>query len=103
MDCHIPRFFMSFASLIVKYKEARVHSCITTFKNVWTEMQGQIYVGSEPFIQNIQKQIKKKPTLIEIPKTQRKAEKEHSQILQKPTTSKRPPHTPTYQDIKSNR
>lgn len=40
--------------------EARVKSCITTFKNIWTELQGQIYLGSEPFIQNMQKPIEKK-------------------------------------------
>jgi hypothetical protein len=66
-------------------------------------MQGQIYVGSKHFIQNMQKQIDMKPTLIEVPKTQHRAEKEHSQILQKPTTSKKPPHAPTYQAIKSKR
>ena len=38
-------------------------------------MQGQIDLGAEPFIQNMQKQIAKKPTLVEAPKAQRRAEK----------------------------
>ena len=37
--------------------------------------QGQIYIGSEPFIQYVRKLIDKKPTLIEVPKAQHPAEK----------------------------
>ena len=44
-------------------------------KCVLTQLQGQIYLISETFIQNLHKQIEMKPTFIEIPKAQIQAEK----------------------------
>jgi putative transposase len=40
--------------------------------SVWTQLQGQIYLGSEAFIKNMQAQIGKRPTLEEIPRAQRR-------------------------------
>ena len=41
--------------------------------SVWTQLQGQIYLGSEAFVQKMQSQIEQKPTLTEIPRAQRRA------------------------------
>ena len=41
--------------------------------SVWTELRGQIYLGSEAFVKNMQAQIEKRPTLEEIPRAQRRA------------------------------
>lgn len=39
---------------------------------VWTQLQGQIYLGSESFIKRMQTHIEKKPALDEIPRAQRR-------------------------------
>ena len=41
--------------------------------SVWTQLRGQIYLGSDAFVQKMQKQIDKKPGLGEIPRAQRRA------------------------------
>ena len=69
----LSQFSMQRARAIKRYIEF-VHEG-KGLPSVWTELQGQIYLGSEPFIQNMQKQIAKKPSLIEVPKAQRRAEK----------------------------
>ena len=40
--------------------------------SVWTQLQGQIYLGSEAFVKKMQAQIEKKPALAEIPRAQRR-------------------------------
>ena len=40
--------------------------------SVWTQLRGQIYLGSDSFVQKMQTQIDKKPGLGEIPRTQRR-------------------------------
>ncbi len=59
---------LSPSAVLVSCAETNVNSYITTFKSIWTELQGQIYVVSEPFIQNMQK-------LIEVLKAQHRAGK----------------------------
>lgn len=41
--------------------------------SIWSQLQGQIYLGSEAFIRKMQAQIEQKPTLDEIPRAQRRA------------------------------
>ena len=41
--------------------------------SVWTQLQGQIFLGSEAFVKKMQAQIDKAPTLDEIPRIQRRA------------------------------
>jgi REP element-mobilizing transposase RayT len=41
--------------------------------SVWGQVQGQIYLGSERFVGKMQVLVDKKPSLAEIPKTQRRA------------------------------
>lgn len=41
--------------------------------SVWMQLQGQIYLGSESFVNKMQAQIEKKPALNEIPRAQRRA------------------------------
>ncbi len=40
--------------------------------SVWSQLQGQIYLGSEAFVKKMQIQIEKKPALDEIPRAQRR-------------------------------
>lgn len=40
--------------------------------SVWTQLQGQIYLGSESFVKKMQAQIEKRPSLDEIPRAQRR-------------------------------
>ncbi|MHB1077562.1 REP-associated tyrosine transposase [Thiobacillus sp.] len=40
--------------------------------SVWTQLQGQIYLGSEAFVKKMQTQIEKRPSLNEIPRAQRR-------------------------------
>ncbi|MEQ1667426.1 MAG: transposase [Sulfuriferula sp.] len=40
--------------------------------SVWAQLQGQIYLGSADFVRNMQAQIDKRPSLAEIPRTQRR-------------------------------
>ena len=39
---------------------------------MWTQLRGQIYLGSDSFVQKMQKQIDKKPGLGEISRVQRR-------------------------------
>ena len=41
--------------------------------SIWSQLQGQIYLGSESFVHKMQALIDQKPTLDEIPKAQRRA------------------------------
>jgi REP element-mobilizing transposase RayT len=41
--------------------------------SVWSQLQGQVYLGSETFVKKMQAQIANKPTLDEIPQVQRRA------------------------------
>ncbi len=41
--------------------------------SVWAQLQGQIYLGSEAFVKQMQSQIEMKPALDEIPRAQRRA------------------------------
>ncbi len=41
--------------------------------SIWTQLQGQIYLGSEAFVKKMQSRIEQKPTLSEIPQAQRRA------------------------------
>ena len=43
--------------------------------SVWSELQGQIYLGPKAFIEKMQALIDKKPSLTEIPRAQRRAAK----------------------------
>ena len=40
--------------------------------SVWSQLQGQIYLGSDRFVQKMQALIEEKPTLDEIPRAQRR-------------------------------
>ena len=42
---------------------------------MWSQLQGQIYLGPKAFIEKMQKLIDKKPSLTEIPRAQRRAAK----------------------------
>ncbi|RJQ48551.1 MAG: addiction module toxin RelE [Gammaproteobacteria bacterium] len=41
--------------------------------SVWTQLQGQIYLGSDAFVRKMQTKIKQQPSLDEIPRAQRRA------------------------------
>ena len=41
--------------------------------SVWTQLQGQVFLGSEAFVRKMQAQIEQNPTLDEIPRAQRRA------------------------------
>lgn len=41
--------------------------------SVWTQLRGQIYLGSDAFVEKMQAQIEKRPALGEIPRAQRRA------------------------------
>jgi putative transposase len=41
--------------------------------SVWSQLQGQIYLGSKSFVEKMQKEIDKQPSLIEVPRAQRRA------------------------------
>ena len=47
----------------------------TRAPSVWNQLQGQIYLGPPAFIEKMQTLIDKKPSLTEIPRAQRRAEK----------------------------
>ena len=59
------------SSAIAKYV-AFVHEG-ARLPSVWTQLRGQIYLGSDAFVQKMQKLIDKKPGLGEIPRAQRRA------------------------------
>ena len=41
--------------------------------SIWSNLQGQIYLGSESFMKKMQTEIDKKPSVLEIPRAQRRA------------------------------
>jgi len=41
--------------------------------SVWSQLQAQVYLGSGSFVEKMQAEVDKKPTLTEIPRTQRRA------------------------------
>ena len=47
----------------------------TRAPSVWSQRQGQIYLGLRAFIEKMQKLVDKKPSLTEIPRAQRRAAK----------------------------
>lgn len=70
-DWILAQFGRQRASAIRKYVEF-VHEG-ARLPSVWTQLQGQIYLGSEGFVKQMQAQIEKKPALDEIPRAQRRA------------------------------
>jgi putative transposase len=41
--------------------------------SVWSQLQGQIYLGSKAFVEKMHEEIENKPSLIEVPRAQRRA------------------------------
>ncbi|MHB1086005.1 MAG: REP-associated tyrosine transposase [Thiobacillus sp.] len=70
-DWILAQFGRQRASAIRKYVEF-VHEG-ARLPSVWTQLQGQIYLGSERFVKKVQAQIEKRPALDEIPRAQRRA------------------------------
>lgn len=70
-DWILAQFGKQRASAIRKYVEF-VHEG-ARLPSVWTQLQGQIYLGSETFVKKMQSQIGKKLALDEIPRAQRRA------------------------------
>ena len=71
VDFVLTQFAAQRARAIAKYV-AFVHEG-ATLPSVWSQLQGQIYLGSEAFIEKMQKLVDKKPSLTEIPRAQRRA------------------------------
>jgi putative transposase len=69
-DWILAQFGRHRAAAIRKYVEF-VHEG-ARLPSVWTQLQGQIYLGSESFVKSMQGQIEKKPALDEIPRAQRR-------------------------------
>lgn len=70
IDWIMSQFGRQRASAIRKYVEF-VHEG-ARLPSVWTQLQGQIYLGSESFVKKMQSLIEKKPALDEIPRVQRR-------------------------------
>ena len=70
-DWLLAQFSQRRSNAIAKYV-AFVHEG-ARLPSIWTQLRGQIYLGSDAFVQKIQKQIEKKPGLGEIPRAQRRA------------------------------
>jgi REP element-mobilizing transposase RayT len=70
-DWILAQFGRQRAGAIRKYVEF-VHAG-ARLPSVWTQLQGQIYLGSNAFVKKMQAQIGKKPALDEIPRAQRRA------------------------------
>lgn len=70
-DWILAQFGQRRSSAIAKYVSF-VHEG-ARLPSVWAQLRGQIYLGSDAFVQKMQKQIEKKPGLDEIPRTQRRA------------------------------
>ena len=69
-DWILAQFGRQRASAIRKYVQF-VHEG-ARLPSVWTQLQGQIYLGSEAFVKKMQAQIEKRPSLDEIPRAQRR-------------------------------
>lgn len=70
-DWTLAQFGRQRATAIRKYVEF-VHEG-ARLPSVWTQLQGQIYLGSDSFVKKMQAQIEKRPALDEIPRAQRRA------------------------------
>lgn len=70
-DWILGQFGQRRSSAIAKYV-AFVHEG-ARLPSVWSQLQGQIYLGSEAFVKKMQAQIEKKTSLDEIPRAQRRA------------------------------
>ncbi|HUX89570.1 MAG TPA: transposase [Gallionellaceae bacterium] len=70
-DWILAQFGQRRSSAIVKYVEF-VHEG-ARLPSIWAQLQGQIYLGSESFIHNMQALIEQKTNLDEIPRAQRRA------------------------------
>jgi putative transposase len=70
-DWILAQFGQRRASAIAKYVSF-VHEG-ARLPSVWTQLQGQIYLGSEAFVRKMQAKIEQQPTLDEIPRAQRRA------------------------------
>jgi putative transposase len=70
VDWMLAQFGRQRASAIRKYVEF-VHEG-ARLPSVWTQLQGQIYLGSEAFVKRMQAHIEKRPSLDEIPRAQRR-------------------------------
>lgn len=70
-DWILAQFGRQRASAIRKYI-AFVHEG-ARLPSVWTQLQGQIYLGSPTFVKKMQSYIEKQPSLAEIPRAQRRA------------------------------
>lgn len=71
VDFILSQFSTRRASAVSKYV-AFVHEG-KALPSVWSELQGQIYLGSEGFVKKMQALVDKKPSLTEIPRAQRRA------------------------------
>jgi hypothetical protein len=69
-DWVLAQFGRQRASAIRKYVQF-VHEG-ARLPSVWTQLQGQIYLGSESFVRKMQARIEKRPALDEIPRAQRR-------------------------------
>ena len=69
-DWLLAQFGQRRSSAVAKYV-AFVHEG-ARLPSVWTQLRGQIYLGSDSFVQKMQKQIDKKPGLGEISRVQRR-------------------------------
>jgi len=70
-DFILSQFSAQRARAIVKYA-AFVHEG-KGLPSVWEQLQGQIYLGSEVFIEKMQAMIDQRPALTEVPRAQRRA------------------------------
>jgi len=70
-DWILAQFGQRRSNAIAKYV-AFVHEG-TRLPSVWSQLQGQIYLGSEAFVKRMQALIEQKPSLEEIPRAQRRA------------------------------
>ncbi len=71
MDWILGQFGQRRSSAIAKYVRF-IHEG-ARLPSVWTQLQGQIYLGSEAFVKQMQSLIENQPTLDEIPRVQRRA------------------------------
>lgn len=71
VDGVLSRFSSRRANAIAKYVTF-VHEG-ARLPSVWSQVQGQIYLGSEKFVKKIQTLVDKKPTVAEVPLAQRRA------------------------------
>jgi putative transposase len=71
VDFILSQFAAQRARAIAKYV-AFVHEG-ARLPSVWSQLQGQVYLGSEAFVKKMQALVDKKPTLTEIPRAQRRA------------------------------